>query len=64
MSYALSPRPELGPDETAALVAVAQELLRESNETVVTIDETPIWRFSGRWFAGGPLVMRRPHGFN
>lgn len=65
MSYGLAPRPELGPDETAAVIAVAQELLRaraQAQEAVV--DETPAWRFSGRWFHAGPLSMRRPRGIN
>ncbi len=63
MTYGLVPRPQLGPDETAAVIAAVQELLREPVENVV-IDETPVWRFSGRWFHAGPLAMRRPHGIN
>ena len=63
MNYGLAPRPELGPDDTAAVVAAVQELLRTPVADAV-IDETPAWRFSGRWFNAGPLEMRRPHGFN
>ena len=61
MNYGLAPRPELGPDEIAAVIAAAQELLRTRVEDV---DETPAWRFSGRWFNAGPFAMRRPRGFN
>ena len=63
MNNGLAPRPELGPDETAAVIAAVQELLRAPVEDVV-VDETPPWRFSGRWFNAGPFAMRRPHGFN
>ena len=66
MNYALAPRPELGPDETAAVVAAVEELLRARVVAVADADAdaTPVWRFSGRWFNAGPLVMRRPHGLN
>lgn len=63
MNYGLAPRPELGPDETAAVIAAAQELLRTRVEDV-NDDETPAWRFSGRWFNAGPFAMRRPRGIN
>ena len=63
MNYGLAPRPELGPDETAAVIAAVQELLRAPMVDTV-VDATPVWRFSGRWFNAGPLMMRRPHGFN
>ncbi|MEO9181194.1 MAG: hypothetical protein ABI298_06050 [Acidimicrobiales bacterium] len=58
MTYALTPRPELDPDELAALVAVAEELLKKS--PLVAVDEVPNWRFSGRWFSAGPFTHWRP----
>ncbi|MHB1087167.1 MAG: hypothetical protein ACYC19_00185 [Acidimicrobiales bacterium] len=63
MNYGLAPRPELGPDETAAVIAAVEELLRARVVDAVS-DDTPAWRFSGRWFHAGPLAMRRPHGIN
>jgi hypothetical protein len=58
VTYGLTPRPELDGDELAALVAVAEELLKEP--TVVMVDRVPNWRFSGRWFNAGPFANRRP----
>ena len=57
MNYGLTPRPELGPDELAALVAAVQVLLTEK---VVVVDQVPNWRFSGRWFNAAPFSDRRP----
>ena len=59
MTYGLTPRPQLPPDELAALVAAAEEVLRKEKVAVVN-DRTPNWRFSGRWFSDGPLSNRRP----
>jgi hypothetical protein len=59
VSYGLAPRPELPPDELAALIAAAEEvLLRE--RSVVAVDQVPVWRFSGRWFNAAPFSNRRP----
>lgn len=62
MSHGLSPRPTLPEEELAALVAVAEELLRAPRVRVT--DTTPAWRFSGRWFAAGPYALRRPHALH
>ncbi len=62
MSYGLAPRAELPPEEMAALIAVAEALLRDEREIVE--DEVPAWRFSGRWFNAGPFAMRRPDPLN
>jgi hypothetical protein len=62
MSYGLAPRPGLPPDEMAALIAAAEELLRAEGRRVK--DKAPAWRFSGRWFNNGPFTMRRPHHLN
>ena len=59
MSYGLNPRPELDPDELAALVAVAEELVRSESRRAP--DRTPAWRFSGRWFDADPVDARRPN---
>ena len=58
MSYGLKPRPELPPDELAALAAAAEEILR--SEKIVVVDQVPNWRFSGRWFNAAPFSNRRP----
>jgi hypothetical protein len=59
VSYGLTPRPQLSPDETAALVAAAEEVLvRETS--VIVVDQVPNWRFSGRWFNASPFANRRP----
>ncbi|MGA7833946.1 MAG: hypothetical protein WCA31_01940 [Acidimicrobiales bacterium] len=59
MSYGLAPRPSLPPEEMAALIAAAEELLRAERRRVKS--QTTAWRFSGRWFAAGRFAMRRPH---
>jgi hypothetical protein len=59
VNYGLTPRPELPPDELAALVAAAEEILR-SEKVVAVVDQAPIWRFSGRWFNAAPFSNRRP----
>jgi hypothetical protein len=59
VNYGLTPRPELPPDELAALVAAAEEILR-SEKVVAVVDQEPIWRFSGRWFNAAPFSNRRP----
>jgi hypothetical protein len=58
VNYGLTPRPELPPDELAALVAALEEVLR--TEKIVVVDQVPIWRFSGRWFNTAPFSNRRP----
>ena len=58
MSHGLAPRPEPGPEEIAAVIAAASELLRPTE--VLDVDEVPVWRFSGRWFNSGPFALRRP----
>jgi hypothetical protein len=60
MSYGLAPRPTLPPDEMAALIAAAEELLVVERRRV-RADKASSWRFSGRWFNTGPFTMRRPH---
>lgn len=62
MTYGLTPRPELDPDDLAALVAVAQELLQRP--VTAAADPVPNWRFSGRWFNAGPFANRRPVHFS
>lgn len=58
MNYGLTPRPELAPDELAALVAAVEEVLL--SEKIVVLDQVPNWRFSGRWFNAAPFTDRRP----
>jgi hypothetical protein len=58
VSYALPPRPQPSPEETAAVLAAVEELLL--SQQVVPVDTAPTWRFSGRWFNSGPYSMRRP----
>ena len=58
MSYGLTPRPQLPPEELAALVAALEEVLRK--EKIVIADRVPNWRFSGRWFNAAPFTDRRP----
>ncbi len=62
MNYPLPARPSLDPDELAALVAVAEELLKAERRRAV--DKPPPWRFSGRWFNAGRYALRRPHQLN
>jgi hypothetical protein len=52
----------LPPDEMAALIAAAEELLKVPRPRVK--DKPPAWRFSGRWFNAGPFALRRPHHLN
>jgi muconolactone delta-isomerase len=59
VNYGLTPRPELPPDELAALTAAAEEVLR-SEKVATVVDLVPIWRFSGRWFNAAPFANRRP----
>ncbi len=57
--YGLAPRPELPAEEMAALIAAAEELLKQQSSYIA--DDLPAWRFSGRWFNAGPFALRRPH---
>jgi hypothetical protein len=59
VNYGLTPRPELPPDELAALVAAVEEVMR-SEKTAAVVDQAPVWRFSGRWFNAAPFANRRP----
>ena len=62
MTFGLSPRPQASPEELAVVTAIAQALL---TSTVVEVarDETPTYRFSGRWFDSSYLSsLRRPRG--
>jgi hypothetical protein len=59
VTYGLTPRPELATEELAALIVVAEQLLRR-DDAVVAADVVPVWRFSGRWFNSGPHANRRP----
>ncbi|MDE3065905.1 MAG: hypothetical protein KGJ36_09540 [Acidobacteriota bacterium] len=58
MTHGLPPRPTLPEDELAAVIAAAEEVLRQEVRRVP--DSTPSWRFSGRWFNSGPFHLRRP----
>ena len=60
MSYGLAPRPELVPEELAALVAAAEALLAAPVRRDLAT-ATPPWRFSGRWFDVAPFSNRRPY---
>jgi hypothetical protein len=60
VTYGLTPRPELPPDELAALIAAAEEILRNQKKAIAIVDEAPVWRFSGRWFNAAPFTNRRP----
>jgi hypothetical protein len=59
VNYGLTPRPELPPDELAALTAAAEEIL-QNDTAMVVVDQVPNWRFSGRWFNSDPFSNRRP----
>jgi hypothetical protein len=59
VTYGLSPRPELGADDLAALVAAAESVLSVPVRRE-PLSVTPSWRFSGRWFNDGPFANRRP----
>lgn len=63
MTYGLTPRPDLPPEELAALFAVVEEVLRR-DDVVVAVDVVPAWRFSGRWFDSGAFTNRRPQRLN
>ena len=52
MTFGLRPRPQARPEEVAAITAIAQALLTPTAAEVVR-DETPAYRFSGRWFNAG-----------
>jgi len=58
VSYGLRPRPQLPPEELAALIGAAEEILKTQRRQVP--DHAPSWRFSGRWFNSGPYAHRRP----
>ncbi|NNN00887.1 MAG: hypothetical protein HKL86_03535 [Acidimicrobiaceae bacterium] len=60
MNHDLPPRPQVDPAEVAVIVAVAVAMSSLSPNHVVENDETPAWRFSGRWFNRGPFSLRRP----
>jgi hypothetical protein len=62
VNYGLAPRPGLPPEEMAAVIAVAEELLKSERQR--DRDSAPSWRFSGRWFNAGPFTLRRPHHAN
>jgi hypothetical protein len=64
VSYGLTPRPQLAPDELAALMAAAQEIMSQATSAPVVVDPVPNWRFSGRWFNAGHFSNRRPRLFN
>ncbi|MFI5034724.1 MAG: hypothetical protein ACHQFZ_00785 [Acidimicrobiales bacterium] len=59
MSHGLGPRPELAPEELAALLAATEEVLAARGRHA-PLAAVPAWRFSGRWFDGAPLARRRP----
>ncbi len=46
----LRPRPEATAGEVAAVTA-AYHQWRSSLPVLSSIDRTPVWRFSGRWYA-------------
>jgi hypothetical protein len=54
----------LDPDEMAALVAAAQEIMLQRTSVPLMLDPVPNWRFSGRWFNAGHFSNRRPQLFN
>ena len=58
MTYGLAPRPQLAPEELAALIGAAQEIMKARQLEIP--DLAPSWRFSGRWFNSGPYANRRP----
>jgi len=64
VNYGLTPRPQLAPDEMAALVAAAQEIMLQRESVPLIMDPVPNWRFSGRWFNAGHFSNRRPQLFN
>jgi len=52
VTFGLRPRPKACPEEVAAITAIAQALLTPTAVEIVR-DETPAYRFSGRWFKPG-----------
>jgi hypothetical protein len=58
----LPARPGPTDDELAAVTAAATLLLQTSHGEAAA-NTTPVWRFSGRWFAAGPFALRRPKPF-
>ncbi len=55
----LPPRP--GPSAfEVAVVTAAVRLSVSGIPDAAPVDATPAWRFSGRWYARGPLADRRP----
>jgi hypothetical protein len=60
----LTPRPALEPDELAALVAAAQEIMLQQKSVPLIVDPVPNWRFSGRWFNTSNFSNRRPQLFS
>jgi hypothetical protein len=64
VNYGLTPRPPLEPDELAALMAVAQEIMQQQTSVPLKVDPVPSWRFSGRWFNADRFSNRRPQLFN
>ena len=58
MSHGLAPRPELPPEDFAAVVAIVQNHFAQKSE--IAPDLPPAWRFSGRWFNTGPFANRIP----
>ena len=61
MNYGLEPRPQLPPEEMAAVIAAVQEVTREVDVIGDPVDHVPVWRFSGRWFNYGRYTLRRPN---
>ena len=59
-AYGLTPRPELGPEEMAALVVALEHCYDEPAALVPAPAPVASWRFSGRWFNSGPFDRRRP----
>jgi hypothetical protein len=57
VSNGLTPRPELSPEDVAAVIAAAQNHFAQRAEGVP--DVPPVWRFSGRWFSTQTLTNRR-----
>jgi len=57
VSHGLAPRPELSPEDVAAVIAAAQNHFAQRAEGVP--DVAPVWRFSGRWFGSQTLTNKR-----
>ena len=54
MTYGLPPR-HLYEEDVAAVMAALGQVRRETP----TVETTPAWRFSGRWFHRGALTRPR-----